>query len=196
MGLPHFVRVSNVLTFLSSFARLDREKLIVKRSNKQTERDADNDNPLRLKRCLKNYSFILGAIAIAFFARVAGQALVAFLDVKFLPPMKEWYSGLLPYPLLLPVQIAILAFQFEVSRQLWIGAGPLTQPRPRLGIGLKWFSLIYFLGMLARYIITMALFPERRWFGGAIPIVFHWVLAAYLYLLSRCYRRLPVVRGF
>jgi hypothetical protein len=145
---------------------------------------------------LKTYSLILGAIAMAFFGRVVGQALVAFLDVRFLPPMKEWYSGLLPYPLLLPVQIAILAFQFEVSRQLWVGVGPLTPSRPRLGTGLKWFSLVYFLGMLARYIIAMAVFPERRWFGGAIPIFFHWVLAAYLYLLSRYYRRLPVARGF
>jgi hypothetical protein len=31
----------------------------------------------------------------------------------------------------------------------------------------------------------MALYPERRWFGGAIPIVFHWVLAGYVFLWSR-----------
>ena len=43
-----------------------------------------------------------------------------------------------------------------------------------------------FLGMVARYAITMTLYPERRWLGtGTIPIVFHWVLAAYLYVLGR-----------
>jgi hypothetical protein len=49
-----------------------------------------------------------------------------------------------------------------------------------------------FLGMLARYLITMTVFPERRWLGGSIPIFFHWVLAAYLYLVSRYHRGLPL----
>ena len=141
---------------------------------------------------LRTYSITLGCLAALFMARVAGQAAVAFFHVGFLPPMQEWYSGLLPYPLLLPVQLAILAFQFEVSRELWVGRGRLVVPRPRLGTFLKWFSLVYFVGMLTRYIITMALFPERRWFGGSIPIFLHWVLAAYLYLLSRYYRGLPL----
>jgi hypothetical protein len=40
--------------------------------------------------------------------------------------------------------------------------------------------------MVLRYVITMAFFPERRWLGsGTIPIVFHWVLAAYIFTLSR-----------
>ena len=140
---------------------------------------------------MRNYSIALGCLAVLFMARVAGQVVVAFFNVGFLPPMQEWYSGLLPYPLLLPVQVAILAFQFEVSRELWVGRGPLTLARPRLGTFLKWFSALYFLGMLARYVVTMTLFPERRWFGGSIPIFFHWVLAAYLYLLSRYHRGLP-----
>jgi hypothetical protein len=106
--------------------------------------------------------------------------------------MEEWYSGLLPYSVLLPLQIVILGLQFEISRELWIGRGPFAQIRVRAGTGLKWFSVLYFAGMLARYVITMILFPERRWFGGTIPILFHWVLAAYLYLLSRYHRGLSL----
>jgi hypothetical protein len=49
--------------------------------------------------------------------------------------------------------------------------------------------------MAGRYVLTMTMFPERRWFGGAIPIVFHWVLAAYVYLLSRYHRGLPLGSG-
>lgn len=109
--------------------------------------------------------------------------------------MQEWYSGLLPYPFLLPTQIAILAFQLEQSRQLWVGSGRLTRRRPAVGAGLKWFSLVYFLAMVMRYVVSMALFPERRWFGGSIPIFFHWVLAAYVYVLSRYHRGLPVGRS-
>ena len=140
---------------------------------------------------MRSYSVALAILAILFLARVAGQVAAAF-GVTFLPPMAEWHSGLLPYSALLPVQCAILGLQFEVSRELWIGRGPLTRMRVRFGVGLKWFSLLYFLGMLARYVITMTLFPERRWFGGSIPIFFHWVLAAYLYLLSRYHRGLSL----
>lgn len=141
---------------------------------------------------VKTYAVALGILAVAFLGRVLGQWVVSRFGVDFLPPIAEWDSGLLPYPLLLSAQIVILILQFEVSRQLWRGAGLLAARRPRLGQGLKWLSIVYFLGMVARYIITMSLFPERRWFGGSIPIVFHWGLAAYLYVLSRYHRGLPL----
>jgi len=134
---------------------------------------------------VKTYSLALGILALAFFGRVLGQVLVAAFAPAFLPSMEEWYSGLLPYPLLLPTQIAILLFQLGVSRQLWTGSGLLVQKRPALGSALKWFALVYFVVMVARYVISMVVFPERRWLGGTIPIFFHWVLALYLYLLSR-----------
>src|SRR6266849_6829304 len=44
-----------------------------------------------------------------FVLRVVGQMLVAFFRVSFLPPMGEWYSGLMSYPILLPVQWVIIA---------------------------------------------------------------------------------------
>ena len=103
-------------------------------------------------------------------------------------------EDLLPYPILLPAQIVILAAQLEVSRQLWAGSGPLVRQHTRLGSSLKWFALVYFVAMVARYVIVMAVFPERRWFGGTIPIFFHWVLAAYVYVLSRFHRGLPLGR--
>ncbi len=143
---------------------------------------------------VRTYALALGILAFAFLLRVLGQVLVALFNPSFLPPMVEWYSGVLPYRMLLPTQILILVFQFEVSRQLRVGSGPLTRKRPSLGTGLKWFSLFYFLAMLARYVITMAVFPERRWFGGSIPIFFHWVLSVYVYLISRYYRGLPLGR--
>jgi hypothetical protein len=39
--------------------------------------------------------------------------------------------------------------------------------------------------MAARYSVTMTLFPERRWLGGAIPIFFHRVPAARCFSWSR-----------
>jgi hypothetical protein len=59
------------------------------------------------RRTLRAYAVVLWVLALLFFFRVLGQALVAVFDSGFLPPMKEWYSGLLPYPILLPIQVMI-----------------------------------------------------------------------------------------
>ena len=139
------------------------------------------------------YAVLLSLLAALFFLRVVGQVLVAFLDVRFLPPMPEWYSGLLPYPILLPTQLAILAVQAKISVEFWRGDGLFVTPRPRGGRVLRWVSVVYFLAMVVRFGLTMAWRPERRWLGtGTIPIVFHWVLAAYLFTLSHHHlRRAP-----
>jgi hypothetical protein len=85
----------------------------------------------------------------------------------------------------LPSQIAILALQALVSRDLWRGEGRFAQRMPPFGRAMRWFSIVYFTGMFVRYPLTMWLLPERRWFHGTIPIFFHWILAAYLFLWSR-----------
>ena len=134
---------------------------------------------------MRAYACLLGVLSAAFAARVFGQLLVAAFGVGFLPPMDAWYSGLIPYPVLLTCQLIIVALQLEISRELWVGHGPASIPRPVLGRVLAWASLIYFLTMAARYLITSVILPEAGRFGDTIPIVFHWVLAAYLWILSR-----------
>src|SRR5207245_8214430 len=141
----------------------------------------------------RGYAIVLGVLAFAFFLRVLGQVLVAFFQADFLPPMGEWYSGLLPYPVLLPIQIVILVMQAKVSLDIWQGSGFFAIRRPRAGKVLCWFSYVYFAGTMLRYVLTMSLYPERRWFTGAIPIFFHWVLAAYLFVLGRF--QAPAHRG-
>ena len=133
----------------------------------------------------RRYAVLLGTLALAFLGRVTGQVVVALCEPPFLPPMEAWYSGLIPYPILLPIQAAILALQAAISRDLWRGGGRFAVRRPRLGIGLRRVSAVYFAVMVVRYIATMTLYPERRWLGGTIPIFFHWVLAAYLYSYGR-----------
>ena len=135
---------------------------------------------------MKAQAVILGLLACAFLGRVLGQVTVALLEPAWLPPMQDGYSGLLPYSILLPIQVAILLIQARISWDLWHGSGFFTQRHPRFGVRLRWFSYGYCAVMVIRYAITMALFPERRWLGsGTIPIVSHWVLAAYLLIWSR-----------
>lgn len=133
----------------------------------------------------KSFAIGLGILATAFLLRVVGQVLVAFFQVPFLPPMSEWYSGVVPYRVLLPIQIMILLLQASISLNIWRDAGFFACRRPQAGQVLFWFSVVYFLSMVVRYILTMYLYPERRWLTGTIPIFFHWVLAAYLFVLSR-----------
>ena len=122
----------------------------------------------------------LFALLVLFCFRVAGQMLVAFAGVTFLPPMEEWYSGLLPYPYLLPTQFVIIFVFGKVCFDLNRGDGFFAVLRPRLGAFLCTFGIIYLVVMVIRYVIRMSLYPLERWTGGSIPIFFHWVLAAYL----------------
>lgn len=58
-------------------------------------------------RRMTRTALALWLLAGLFCLRVLGQVLVEFGDVQFLPPSKEWASGLIPYPLLLVSQVLI-----------------------------------------------------------------------------------------
>lgn len=127
---------------------------------------------------------ILGFLAGCFALRVAGQFIVARLAPPWLPPMIEWYSGLVAYSRLLPIQLVILAGMAGVSLWLWLGWPAIVDPGPALGTALLVISWPYALSMPVRYAIRMWRHPEARWTGRSIPIVFHLVLAAWLFVLG------------
>ena len=60
----------------------------------------------------------------------------------------------------------------------------MAQPHGVLGFSLIWFSYVYVGAMVIRYAVRMGRRPEQRWSGGAIPIVFHFVLAAFVHTLG------------
>lgn len=120
---------------------------------------------------------LLTLLHVLFVARVAGQILVVLFRPSWLPPMKDWYSGLLPYSILLPAQIAIIVLMVAMIRQVAAGA---AANRP-LAIALMAFAAVYVVSMIIRFAILRRRHPEYRWYeGGMIPIMFHWVLAAFL----------------
>jgi hypothetical protein len=133
--------------------------------------------------------WLLWSLSTLFLLRMVGQVVVEFFHVTFLPPSPEWYSGLLPYPLLLPTQLVILIWMARVNTSITRRRGFFTAPHPRLGRFLLIASVLYAGGMVVRYVISGQMHPERRfWPPGSLPIVFHFVLAAYLYVLSRLAR--------
>lgn len=102
-----------------------------------------------------------------FVLRVLGQLIVVLFAPSWLPPMEAWYSGLLPYPLLLPAQIAIIALMLFMIRR---------PPSRRVAIFVNVFATLYAVGMIVRYAILRT---------HEIPVVFHLVLAAFLFVYAR-----------
>lgn len=136
----------------------------------------------------RSFVVLMWALLFAFCLRVAGQMVAAFVGVSWLPPMEAWYSGLMPYPYLLPSQLLIIALYSKVCLDLTRGEGFFMRSRPVFGRGVLVFGYIYLAAMVLRYVIRMSLHPEARWFGGTIPIFFHWVLATFLIAFGRYHR--------
>lgn len=131
------------------------------------------------------YSVFLILFTTLLYGRVLGQ-LIVYLDAPhWLPPMDEWQSGLLPYPVLLASQIVVLTFMTLICRDFVRGQGFFVDAHPRGGLFSMWFAALYFAGMVFRYVFTMIRKPERRWFGGTIPIIFHSFVAAFLWTWGR-----------
>ena len=61
------------------------------------------------------YLPLMWACVILFMFRVLGQVYVALYAPRWLPPLREWYSGLLPYYPLLPAQRLISGFMTIVA---------------------------------------------------------------------------------
>ena len=131
---------------------------------------------------------VLALLSALFVARVAGQALVVLRHPSWLPPMDQWYSGLLPYPQLLASQIAICVGMALVVLGLLAGAGWAIGPYPSFGTPLVVAAYVYASAMAVRYVVRMVRRPDQRWLGGCIPIVFHIVLAAWLLVVAALWR--------
>ena len=135
---------------------------------------------------LSDYRLILLACTVLLYFRVAGQVIVVLRAPRWLPPMNQWQSGLLPYPVLLLGQVIVLTFMTWIAVDFVRGYGRFVEPRwPNAGTIFIWIGRLYFAGMVVRYVIWMWRRPDQRWFGGTIPIIFHSVVAAFVYAFGR-----------
>ncbi len=126
----------------------------------------------------------LTVLQALFLGRVLGQVEVVLAAPPWLPAAEHWQSGLLPYPLLLPAQILLLMFMSLVTYDAWRRSGLWFPRQARTRRVLRIAAYVYYTAVLLRYALTMALVPELRWLGHAIPIAFHAVLASYVLVLS------------
>ena len=130
----------------------------------------------------RQIALLLWFFTVLFISRVVGQILVALKPRAWLPPMSHW--NFIPYPMLLPIQLIFIVVMVWIDISFTSGAGVFVVKNPAVGVFLIWFSALYALSMLVRYTVKVACHADRRWFTGTIPIVFHLVLASYLYALG------------
>src|SRR5215217_5680370 len=121
----------------------------------------------------------MAVLLVLFLGRVVGQILAATTAPRWLPPMARWYSGLMPYRWLLPTQILFLVVMTAMTLGVYRRSAPFGTLSVATGVWIIWASYVYALGMVVRSIRYALATPERR--GVLIPIVFHFVLAGFLF---------------
>ncbi len=128
--------------------------------------------------------FLLWSCVALFLCRVLGQVEALLVAPSWLPAMEGWYSGLLPYPVLLPVQILFLMAMTAIAWDRSVGPGLTAIVRPRSRAWLCGFAIVYFIGMAIRLAVQGLRFGPEVYLHGAIPVAFHWVLALFLLTLA------------
>lgn len=121
-----------------------------------------------------------------FVGRVFGQLLVSLDMAPWLPPFKQWQSGVIPYPALVALQFVILGLFAKAAVDVTRQAGLFAYITPKFRDALRIFALLYGCLMVARYLIVQIWFPNLTQIAPLIPTVFHIVLASFLLLLSVC----------
>ena len=119
-----------------------------------------------------------------FFARVVGQIEVLLVAPSWLPPMEAWYSGLLPYPILLPAQIALLMVMCALAIRTPAIGRKVVAPSAAARI-FRALGVLYFVAMAVRLAVIVYTYGNEHYLHGAIPVAFHWVLALFILVCAR-----------
>jgi hypothetical protein len=133
------------------------------------------------------YANVMAVLLGLFLARVIGQIIAATSAPRWLPRMSRWYSGVMPYRYLLPAQVIFLVGMTATTIAVRRETTPLGAPAPVAGLWVMGASYVYAAGMTLRLVRYVRSAPERR--GVLIPIIFHYVLAAFLFTYSRALSR-------
>ena len=132
---------------------------------------------------------VMAILLALFVARVSGQMLAATVAPRWLPPMARWYSGLMPYRYLLPTQVTFVVVMTAMTVAVRRQSPPLGTPAPAASAWVLWASGLYAAAMTVRLLRYLRASPERR--GVLIPIIFHYVLAAFLFTYGCALARVP-----
>lgn len=125
------------------------------------------------------YRPLLLLLCAIFAGRVFIQFYLQYSSVDFLPAFDLWHSEAMPYKMLFTLQCVLLVLMLWGA---WTSA--VRKIRPRLGLVVITFGLIYLILMLARLGIAVSGSSDQLWFEGAVPTAIHFVLIAYVLVLG------------
>ena len=132
-------------------------------------------------------TLVLMSVLTALFAlRVCAQLLQALYPVGWFPEFEAWQSGLLPYPLLLAGQFAIVGLMSFVLHRVRNGT---IRARPWKYRVCLFFGGAYFAVMAFRWLAGLTFLADQAWFARSLPAFFHLVLALFILLLGLHIRR-------
>ncbi len=125
----------------------------------------------------KKYGVWLWALLGLFCFRVAAQLVQWRFEAPLLPPFDAWHSSVVPYAVLLAVQVVIIAFYGRVSLAFWSRS---VEPSRRSAA--LWLSIgsVYGIVMAARLVLGMTVLSSQAWFANWLPTLFHLVLASFM----------------
>lgn len=122
------------------------------------------------------YAVILASLCVLFGLRVLGQAIQRWAPLPFLPSFDALQGSDLPYGLLLPTQLVLMALMIGVtSRVSWGALRKSARAARMLGV----CGAIYMAGSIARIAVALTLSEPPAWFADWIAAVFHIALAAF-----------------
>jgi uncharacterized protein YacL len=127
-------------------------------------------------------------LSLLFALRVGAQTLQRWLPIAFLPPFEAFQGSSLPYWILLPVQLAILAVMLRVT---WRVHARRLKRSARAARGLTFAGGLYVGVILARFVVGLMLPASPGWFHSQISIAFHFVLAMFVLTLAAYHRERP-----
>jgi hypothetical protein len=127
-------------------------------------------------RCRRHAALMI-VLSVLFTLRVAAQALQRWWPLDCLPPFDAWQGSDLPYPLLLSMQVLIVAVMCRVWWRTLRGTNPVSR---RAGLWLAGFGAIYMTGSVLRIAVGLTVSNASPWFSAWIPAAFHVLLATFL----------------
>ena len=134
-----------------------------------------------MNRYFSKYAY-LGLISFTclFAIRVSAQLVESVFPSALIPDFDRWYSGVVDYQLLLPIQLIILSAM--IAAICWL---PQLKLKQSSLITLKSFAILYFVIMFIRLVIALAGTTTLPWFQLPLPAFFHLVLASYLFCITQ-----------
>ena len=127
----------------------------------------------------QRYAPWLWVILFIFSCRVIAQFSLTITEVPFLPPFEAWYSGAVPYPQLLALQLLTIIVMGWVA---WRFHRAQVVAKWSMGIVLLLLGSLYFSVMVIRLLVGFADLSVAVWFHRPIPSFFHLVLASFILL--------------